>query len=79
MDTINNDILQAEEDAFAEINDARKVKDPDDTIEFRRLQIDDYDRGYYDTISNLTVTGDPTKEDFEARFKEISSIPDTYK
>jgi hypothetical protein len=40
----------------------------------RRLQLDDYDKGFVTLLFQLTETGEVTKEMFEKRFKEVRSI-----
>ena len=47
---------------------------------FRRLQKDDFDRGLYECLSNLTKVDNVTKEEFEARFDIIDPLnSNTYK
>eukprot|EP00347_Sterkiella_histriomuscorum_P006848 403351205 len=56
------------------------AKESDSEYEFRYLQRDDFDKGYLDQLSLLTVVGNVTKEDFEKRFDEMyPSRQDVYK
>ena len=52
----------------------------DSEFEFRMLQRDDYEKGYMDQLSQLTVVGNVSKQDFEQRFDEMyPSRADVYK
>ncbi|EJW01810.1 hypothetical protein EDEG_03700 [Edhazardia aedis USNM 41457] len=42
----------------------------------RNLQKEDFDRGYIQLLSQLTTTGQITKEDFNAQFEKISKNRD---
>ncbi|CDW77906.1 glucosamine 6-phosphate n-acetyltransferase [Stylonychia lemnae] len=46
-------------------------KASDSEFEFRHLRRDDFEKGFLDTLSQLTVVGQVTKEDFEKRFDEM--------
>ena len=74
-----NNILQEEEELLERITKERNMKDPKTKVTFRKLDIGDYDRGYYEVLGNLTVVGDVTKETFEQQFKLIKKLPETYK
>ena len=76
----HSDILRQEDDYLREFSDQRAEQEHNETIIYRKLQIDDYDKGYFEVLSNLTETGDVTKEQFETRFNEIDpNKSDTYK
>lgn len=47
------------------------ARESDKDFEFRYLERDDYDKGFMDTLSQLTVVGNVTKDDFQKRFDEI--------
>ncbi len=49
------------------------VRDLGDGLIVRRLAISDYDKGYIKLLSQLTVAGSVTKQQFEARFKEVTN------
>ncbi|CAN8030924.1 unnamed protein product [Ixodes persulcatus] len=51
---------------------------PCDTLRVRPLSADDYDRGFLGLLSQLTVGGDVSREEFLARFHAMRSRPDTY-
>ncbi|PRP85816.1 glucosamine 6-phosphate N-acetyltransferase [Planoprotostelium fungivorum] len=44
----------------------------------RPLQIDDYDKGLLDVLSQLTQVGTVTREQFQKRFQEWKNAVDTY-
>lgn len=46
-------------------------KQSDSEFEFRYLKRDDFDKGFLDSLSQLTVVGNVTKEEFEKRFDEL--------
>uniref|UniRef100_V5HK81 Glucosamine 6-phosphate N-acetyltransferase n=1 Tax=Ixodes ricinus TaxID=34613 RepID=V5HK81_IXORI len=48
------------------------------TLRVRPLSADDYDRGFLGLLSQLTVGGDVSREEFLARFQAMRSRPDTY-
>ena len=74
------DILKEEEDALKDFTAKRAEVEHPTTVTYRKLEIGDYDKGYYEVLSNLTETGDVTKELFEARFNEINpQTSDSYK
>ncbi len=46
---------------------------PDSTLVVRRLAIDDYDKGYITLLSQLTNVGTVTRQQFESRFRQVTS------
>lgn len=45
------------------------------SVAFRKLQVNDYDKGFLNLLSQLTTVGNVSKEKFAERFKEISAKP----
>ncbi|CAH8386768.1 unnamed protein product [Eruca vesicaria subsp. sativa] len=48
------------------------------TFKIRRLDISDKTKGYIELLSQLTVAGSLTDEEFDQRFKEITSYGDDH-
>ena len=64
--------LQEKEDLLLkDFSDARNLKFPELQLTFRKLQYDDFDKGFIEVLSCLTVTGDVTKEQFAERFRKL--------
>eukprot|EP00347_Sterkiella_histriomuscorum_P008756 403343874 len=47
------------------------AKESDEDFTFRILQRDDFKRGHLQTLAQLTQVGNPTQQDYEARFDEM--------
>ncbi|KAK5665824.1 Glucosamine-phosphate N-acetyltransferase-like protein [Batrachochytrium dendrobatidis] len=47
-------------------------------IDMRPLELDDYQKGYLETLAELTTVGNVTKEMFENRFKLMQDRNDQY-
>ncbi|CAI2382072.1 unnamed protein product [Moneuplotes crassus] len=72
--------LEQEAQALKHLTEKRNRGAPKTKITFRKLDIGDFDRGYYELLANLTVTGDVTRERFEEQFNFISpATSHTYK
>nr|CAG4644375.1 EOG090X0FKI [Lepidurus arcticus] len=49
-----------------------------ENIHIRPLHINDYEKGFLQILSQLTVVGDISREEFEAQFEVMKSSPETY-
>eukprot|EP00347_Sterkiella_histriomuscorum_P015501 403356790 len=47
------------------------AKESDEDFTFRILQRDDFKRGHLQTLAQLTQVGNPTQQDYEARFDDM--------
>ncbi|CAI2382338.1 unnamed protein product [Moneuplotes crassus] len=73
-------ILELENQFLEKFSSDRNSSYPETKITFRKLQSDDFSRGYYDVLSNLTTTGDVTQSQFEEQFSRIDpQNSETYK
>ena len=70
-DSDESDLLEKEQQLIKDFNEERAQGDHKTKLTYRKLEIGDYDLGYYDVLSNLTETGDVSKEQFEKRFNII--------
>ena len=60
------------EDKFLKaFSKARNKQYPKHNITFRKLQVDDYDRGFFEALSNLSKVGNVSKEQFQKRFNDL--------
>ncbi|XP_064484676.1 probable glucosamine 6-phosphate N-acetyltransferase isoform X1 [Ornithodoros turicata] len=50
----------------------------DESLRIRPLSTDDFDKGYLKILSQMTLVGDISKEQFLRRFHEMKARPDTY-
>lgn len=75
------ELLQTEEQFLKDFTLGRNmVYKTQKRFEFRKLQKDDYDRGLYECLANLTRVGNVSKEEFEKRFDRLDpQHSDTYK
>ena len=62
---------EKEETLLKEFTEARNAKYPGLQLTFRRLQTEDFDRGFLDTLSFLTTVGDTTREQYAERFRRL--------
>lgn len=52
---------------------AISLAEPGDGYKVRSLELADYDKGYLDLLTNLTLVGDLTKEGFEQQFTKMQT------
>ena len=75
-----NKILNLEEEFLSTFTKERNKTYPQSSLTYRKLREDDYDRGFFETLSNLTVVGNTTKEKYVERFQKLNlSHSDVYK
>ena len=69
------------EDAFlASFSEERNIHHIGPELIYRKLQVEDFDRGFCETLTNLTVVGHVTKQQFLDRFERMKiDKSDVYK
>ena len=64
--------FKTKEDTFLkEFTEARNLKYSELKLTFRKLQNEDFERGFLDTLSCLTSVGETTKEQYAERFRRL--------
>ena len=81
MDNSESDRNEEKENTLLkEFTEERNIKYPKLQLTFRKLQYEDFDKGFFETLSWLTVIGDVSKEGFIERFRKLGlADSNTYK
>lgn len=53
-------------------------RNPGENLMMRPLNLNDYDKGYMQLLAQLTVVGDVSREEFEAKFEKMRACPNTF-
>lgn len=67
----NNKTSQLSTSELLKLETQIMERESDKEFLYRYLKRDDYDKGFMDILSQLTVVGNVTKEDYEKRFDEM--------